>query len=173
MSDKRRITDDELYAHFLSFSVARRRKLFSLDHPKRILLGVLNQQLENWQARCVGFVIMPDHVHAIIWLSQIQQLSDFMRDWKRHSSFHIRNWYRDTAPKYFAEFSLGDKFWQAKYYPFAIYTRKKMEEKLTYMHQNPVRAGLVAKAADWRWSSARWYHGRRSVGVPIRWVECD
>ena len=90
MENKRTIVDDQLFAHFLTFSVYRRRRLFDLDHPKRILLGVLNEELEMFDASCVGFVVMPDHVHAIIWLSEIGLLSQFMHGWKRKSSFYIR-----------------------------------------------------------------------------------
>ena len=39
------------------------------------------------------------------------------------------------------------------------------------MHENPLRAGLVAKSTDWKWSSARWYKLRRSVGVPLQSIE--
>ena len=39
--------------------------------------------------------------------------------------------------------------WQARYYDFNVYSEKKMLEKLTYMHQNPVKQGLVARAVDW------------------------
>ena len=46
-----------------------------------------------------------------------------------------------------------------------------MLEKLNYMHENPMRKGLAAQATDWKWSSARWYAWRKSVGVPIQWVE--
>lgn len=46
----------------------------------------------------------------------------------------------------------------------------KLEEKLTYMHLNPARAGLVVRVTEWRWSSARWYEWGRTVGVPIAWV---
>ncbi|MEX0718640.1 MAG: hypothetical protein WD066_18750 [Planctomycetaceae bacterium] len=38
------------------------------------------------------------------------------------------------------------------------------------MHLNPVRAGLVSRAIDWRWSSARWYLEGRPVGLPIPWT---
>jgi len=48
-----------------------------------------------------------------------------------------------------------------------------MEEKRDDMHANPVRAGLVAEAVDWPWSSARWYRQHKSVGVPMTWVQCD
>jgi putative transposase len=38
------------------------------------------------------------------------------------------------------------------------------------MHLNPVRAGLVQRAVDWRYSSARYYELGRSVGVPLEWM---
>ena len=49
-------------------------------------------------------------------------------------------------------------------------SEEKVREKLTYMHENPVRAGLVAQPCDWAFSSARYYEQGRSVGVPIRWI---
>ena len=171
MRPKRRIADDEPFAHFVTFSVDRRRRLLDHDHAKRILLGVLNEQLDAFDARCQGFVVMPDHVHAIVWLPETGQLSRFMHGWKRMSSFHIREWYRTSAAEYFQGFGKGDRFWTPKYYSFEIYSQRKLEEKLEYMHLNPVRAGLVARAIDWKWSSARWYELRRSVGVPIRWID--
>ena len=56
-------------------------------------------------------------------------------------------------------------------YSFEIYETAKLEEKLQYMHENPVRAGLVKRPTDWRWSSARWHEWWRTVGVPIHWIE--
>ena len=95
-----------------------------------------------------------------------------MQGWKRLSRFQIRRWYRQHDARYFQQADLGKKFWTPKYYAFELYARRKIEEKLESMPLNPVRAGLVAKADDWRWSSARWYMERRTVGVPITWVEC-
>src|SRR5687767_6359540 len=142
MSDRRRQFHDQRYVHYLTFSVYRRRRLLDLDRPKCIVLGVLNHQLEAMSARCLGFVIMPEHVHALIWLPDPRELSRFMHGWKRMSSVNIRQWYAEHAPEYFSGFGPGDKFWQPKYYGFNIYIQKKLEEKLTYMHENPVRAGL-------------------------------
>ena len=45
------------------------------------------------------------------------------------------------------------KFWQKGFYDFNIYTEKKLKEKFDYMHNNPVKAGLCAKAEDYKWSS--------------------
>jgi hypothetical protein len=38
---------------------------------------------------------------------------------------------------------------------------------IDYLHTNPVRRGLVAKAEDWEWSSARWYAGMRPVKIEM------
>jgi putative transposase len=54
---------------------------------------------------------------------------------------------------------IGDQkhFWQARYYDFNVYTRKKRVEKLRYMHRNPVKRELVKEPQEWRWSSFRHY----------------
>ena len=171
MCSHRQTIDDQLFAHFVTFSVYRHRRLLDHDRPKRILLGVLSEELEQHKASCAGFVVMPDHVHAILWFPIAGLLARFMHGWKRKSSFHVREWYRGNAANYFDGFGEGDRFWQPKYYAFEIYETAKLEEKLRYMHENPVRAGLVRHATDWKWSSARWYEHRQPVGVPIKWIE--
>ncbi len=62
--NSRKIFDQELYAHFIRFSCYRRRRLLDHDQPKRILLGMLGDQLRRQSATCVGFVVMPDHVQC-------------------------------------------------------------------------------------------------------------
>jgi putative transposase len=172
MSDKRREFTNQRYVFLLTFSVYRRRRLLQLDHPKRIVLGVLNHQLEQMEGKCIGFVIMPDHIHVLLWLPDPQDLRRFVHGWKRMSSFEIRLWYAVHAPNYFEEFGPGDRFWQPKSDCFHTYSAAKIHEKLDSIHLNPPRAGLVQRAVDWRWSSARWYLEHRSVGVPISWIEC-
>ena len=167
-----RTFDNERHAHFLTFSCYKRRRLLDHDQSKRIVLGVLNQQLRRLAGRCVGFVIMPNHVHAIVWFSEPGQLSEFLKQWKRTSSIRIKNWLSEKLPSYASRISTDEPIWQARSYGFNLYTRRKIEEKLTYMHLNPVRAGLVATACDWPWSSARYYEQGRSVGVPIHWIDC-
>ena len=167
----RAIYDDELHAHFVTFSCYRRRRLLDHDAAKRAVLGVLNSQLTGRNASCVGFVVMPDHVHAIVWFPLPFQLSVFMQQWKRLSSHHISQLAQSKFVHYVEKIGPADPFWQAKYYAFNLYSEEKVREKLAYMHENPVRAGLVARPCDWAFSSARHYEERRSVGVPIRWID--
>jgi putative transposase len=143
-----------------------------LDHDwgKRVVLGVLNSQLTRRNARCVGFVVMPDHVHTIVWFPAAGQLSVFVQQWKRLTSYQISRLVRSKLLHYATKIKGDQPFWQAKYYCFNLYNEEKVREKLTYMHENPVRAGLVRTPSEWVFSSARYYEQGRSVGVPIRWI---
>jgi len=55
-------------------------------------------------------------------------------------------------------------FWQPRFHDFNVYTSEKVDEKLNYMHANPVKRGLVERPGDWTWSSCRFYEaGERGV----------
>ena len=165
---KRRVYDIEKHIHFVTFSCYKRRKHLQHNRAMQIVIGQMGSRLATQNGICLGFVIMPDHVHAMIWFPEIGQLSPFMNKWKEQSSKTIKAVLPEIFPKYWSKIKRADPIWQARYYGFNIWSRKKFEEKLNYMHQNPVRAGLVDRAEDWRWSSANWYSHRKSVGIPIR-----
>jgi len=57
--------------------------------------------------------------------------------------------------------------WQAKFYDFNVESDHKLNEKLDYMHANPVIAGLAEYSSDWLWSSARFYEQGQGVGVNL------
>ena len=165
----RHIYDQESHAHFVTFSCFRRRRLLDHDHCKKLVIDVLSSQLERQSGECLGFVIMPDHVHAMIYFTEVGQISLFMKQWKQRSSFHIKQFLKRGQFRYAETFDLRDPVWQARYYDFNVYSEKKMNEKLEYMHANPVRARLVTAAGDWVFSSARFHDKGESVDVPIRW----
>src|SRR3954464_824099 len=96
----KRVYDREGHAHFVTFSCFRRRRLLDHDRAKRIVLGVLNSQLASHRGRCVGFVVMPDHVHAFVRFPEPDQLSHFMTPWKQLSSVRIKEFLRKELPGY-------------------------------------------------------------------------
>jgi putative transposase len=167
----RKIYDDERHAQFITFSCYKRRKLLETDPAKRIVLGTLGSQLAVHGGLCIGFVIMPEHVHCLVWFNEQGHLSAFMDHWKDQTSQKIKKLYREKFSAYSSTIDETDPAWQARYYPFNVFTQEKLEEKLDYMHLNPVRRGLVTRAVDWKWSSARWYILGKSVGIPIRFPE--
>ncbi len=165
---ERQIYDDEKHAQFITFSCYKRRKLLNFDPAKRIVIGTLGSQLATHDGLCIGFVIMPEHVHCLVWFDEPGHLSPFMNHWKDQTSLKIKALYAKQFPEYCSTIEETDPAWQARYYPFNVFTEKKLAQKLDYMHLNPVRRGLVVRAVDWKWSSARWYLQGRSVGIPIR-----
>jgi REP-associated tyrosine transposase len=59
------------------------------------------------------------------------------------------------------------RFWQRRFYDFNVWSKKKINEKLNYMHFNPVKRGLVTRPLDWRWSSYPFYwSGERGLCAP-------
>ena len=154
-------------AFFLTFSCYRRRRLLDDNTAKRIVMGLLALELRRHKGVCSGFVIMPDHVHAMIWFPEPEQLSSFMKLWKQRSSFQIKKNLKRNLSNYALKMPLNDPIWQPGYYSFNVYSQQKLNEKINYMHSNPVKAGLVSRPEDWQFSSARYYLFGKSVGVPI------
>ncbi len=167
----KRTFDREGHAHFVTSSRYRRRRLLDHDRARKVVLGVLNSQLGRQGGRCVGFVVMPDHVHAIVWFPKHAQISHFMKQWKQRSSVLIKRLMRSRLVRYAGTIDLTEPVWQAGYYDFNLFTGRKVEEKLASMRQNPVRAGLVDQPEAWPWSSAGYDETGRSVGVPVAWLD--
>jgi putative transposase len=133
-------------------------------------IKITSEKLREHRGVCCGFVVMPDHVHAIVWFDEPGSLSPFMKSWKQTTSLRLKRVLRGVAPHYASKISVAEPFWQAKYYPFNLFSERKAREKLDYMHLNPVRAGLVARPEDWLWSSAAYYASGVDVGIPIEWI---
>lgn len=110
-----------------------------------------------------------------------KKLSDIMRDFKRYTSKQITNIIqeepesrRDWMLNYFSFNKLKSKpksefkVWQDGYHPIVIYSQHILEQKLDYIHYNPVRANIVEAAEHYLYSSARNYadlHGLLKVEV--------
>jgi putative transposase len=98
--------------------------------------------LDKYTALLTGYVFMPSHIHLIVFTNGAQ-LSRLMRDFKKY-----------TAQKVSVDRGIKGGIWMPRYDRVAVWSREVMRTKLRYIHQNPVRAGLVVEATGWRWSSA-------------------
>ena len=86
---------------------------------------------------------MPEHVHLLLSEPEALPLSRALQAMKQSVARRL----------------IGGRehFWQARYYDFNVYTQQKRLEKLSYIHWNPVKRGLVKEPQDWAWSSFRHY----------------
>nr|WP_313781171.1 transposase [Allomuricauda sp.] len=116
-----------------------------------------------------GYVIMSNHIHAIIQ-SEKEDLSGLTRDFKKHTAKQIlasiknnpesrREWMLELFSKAADNHSRNKtyQFWKYGNHPEEIYSEKFLWSKLDYIHLNPVRAGLVSKASEYLYSSASNY----------------
>jgi putative transposase len=130
--------------------------------------------MESWRYCCAnknlhlhGYVVMPNHIHAIVSSNEVNHLSDILRDLNRYTSQRItallEELKRDALLAIFHQAAQEEnrgnqyKVWQEGFHPIAIESGEFFQQKLEYIHQNPVRKGYVEHAEHWRYSSARNY----------------
>ena len=86
----------------------------------------------RWFARL--FLLMPDHVHALLAFPPVEAMRTVICDWKRYTArVHAVRWQRD-------------------FFDHRLRSNESWELKADYIRQNPVRKGLVQQATDWPWS---------------------
>ena len=99
------------------------------------------ERVRRWYGCYItGYVVMPEHVHLLISEPERGELALVMQMLKQITSRNLRP----------AELP---RFWQVRYYDFALWSEAKRVEKLRYIHRNPVHRGLVERPEDWPWSS--------------------
>jgi len=153
--------------HFVTFSTYQRRRFLEPDRTRSIVVETLSEMLERHGASCHGFVVMPNHVHVLLTVREDSTIADFLKVWKKTSSYRIGRFYEQELTKYRELCPKECPVWQARYYDFAVESDEKLPEKIQYMHDNPVTAGLVNAEVDWKWSSSRFYLLEEDVGVKI------
>lgn len=100
----------------------------------------------------LAWVIMPNHVHALIEVIQGYSLQQIVHSWK---SF--------TAHKINAMLNRTGKCWQEDYYDRFIRDEVHYKNVVNYIHLNPVKAGLVKHEEEWRHSSLYYFNKKRTV----------
>lgn len=115
---------------------------------------------------------MTSHIHMIIGTLD-SKLEDIMQDMKRHTSIELKKaiqnhpgesrkewllWLMERAGKSNSQ-NLDFQLWQQDNHPIELYDFKMLHQKLDYIHNNPIEAGIVEKPEDYLYSSARNYYG--------------
>jgi len=152
--------DDLGTARFVTFGCHDQQCLLSDISAKKILVSQINNAREKYRFKIFGYVIMPDHVHLVIYPPEGMKLGLVMREIKSK-----------TAREYFASIKKEPEgkrvFWQKRCYDHNCRSVGAVWEKIKYCHKNPVRRGLVADPGGYIWSSFNWYQGERDVPLEM------
>jgi putative transposase len=155
---------------FITSSTYRRTKLFESHRFRCDFVAALRELREETGFLLIGWVLMPEHFHLLIKPELAESTSRLMQELKKRTAQGIvsaltenlgHSWRRKVwaglrlPPTLHSE--SRHRVWQRRFYPYGVYSGEKRLEKLNYMHNNPVKRGLVSSPEEWPWSSFRFY----------------
>ena len=139
--------------HFITGNVLNRRSIFQSEDNCRALLKEMQDLRTYYECKLIAIVIMLDHFHLIINPKDgdIQKAVGILK------SFSAKAIIR-SAP--IGTFANGDEnqVWQESFKALPLWSRWMIEQKINYIHANPVRASLCSTAEDYPWTSFRSFY---------------
>jgi putative transposase len=159
--------------HYITSVTNNRLPVFRTTKLKEVMCNALNEVRNSASLLIFAYIIMPDHFHALVGsqrkpsdvLRYVNGISahrviSYLRDGGFESS--LAKLERDSGPRKY-QFSLWDHHPNIK----LITTENVLIEKANYIHMNPVRAGLVERPEDYRFSSVRFWQRKPLEDEPL------
>lgn len=174
---------DQEKSYFISFATVYWIDVFIRPSYKDIIVDSIKYGIGEKGLIVHAWVIMTSHIHMII-RTEKEQMQDIIRDLKKFTSKTIIKAIQDNPAESRKEWMLrmfekaGGKnsnnkkyqFWQQHNNPIELYNNEIMDQKLDYLHDNPVKAGFVNEAHQYTYSSAIDYCGGKGM-VLIEFLE--
>ena len=164
--------------HFVSFAVVEWIDVFTRKEYRDILLESLRFCQDKKGLSLHAWCVMSNHVHLMA-SSRNYDLSGTLRDFKKFTGKQIieaissnehesrKEWmlqiFKDAGQK--NSRNTNFQFWRQDNQPKECYSQVFTAQKLHYIHNNPVVAGIVDKPEDYLYSSARDYHKTDHCGL--------
>jgi putative transposase len=156
--------------YFVSFAVVYWIDVFVRRTYKDVLIESLKFCQKNKGLRVHAWCIMSSHVHLII-SSEGDLLQDIIRDYKSYTATQLRKAIEENQQESRKEWMLwmmqraakknsnnnDFQFWQQHNKPIELFTKKVIQQKLDYIHNNPVVEGIVEQPEEYVYSSAKDY----------------
>jgi putative transposase len=136
--------------HVLNRANARMR-IFEDDDDYRAFERVLAEAVERTETRLLAYCVMPNHWHLVVWPREQGELSRFV-GWLTLT--HTQRWHAAHGT------TGAGHLYQGRFKSFPIQEDEHFYAVARYVERNPLRAGMVRRAEQWRWSSLyRWRQG--------------
>jgi putative transposase len=165
---QRRSWNEAGHAHELTFSCYDRLPLLGRDRSRRWLIHALDAARREHAFELWAYVVMPEHVHVLLLPRRDDyRIDQILKSIKQSVARKAMRFLRDSAPAWLDRLAVRrfdgrveHRFWErGGGYDRNITSARTAWFSVDYLHNNPVRRGLVERATDWAWSSARWYAG--------------
>ncbi|MCR4413367.1 MAG: transposase [Thermoguttaceae bacterium] len=157
---------DPGHVHELTFSCYHRWPLRTNDVWRAMLAESIDRAMEGHRYRLAAFVFMPEHVHLIVYpLPQAGTIDALLTAIKRPFSYRIKQLLIQSHSRLLQRLTIRQRpgvitfrSWQeGPGYERNLTKPSTVLAAIDYLHHNPVRRGLVNRAVDGKWSSARYY----------------
>lgn len=180
MSSGYKISADGLY--FLTFQVVGWVDIFTRKIYREIVLKNLLYCQENKGLNLFAYVIMSNHIHLVAQ-SEYESLSGIIRDFKSYTGKKILEAIQDPTEsrrdwmKLVFEYHGKDKnhqtyqVWTRDNHAEHVFSQKFIDQKVNYIHNNHVRAGIVSRPEDYLYSSASNYADMDSM-LEVTRLDC-
>lgn len=159
---------------FVTTTVKNWAPVLSDQNLAKLVLRQLDETLTHYKASLAAYVVMPSHIHALLGFSKIEKLSEVIQSFKGLSAKSLKSM---LSQREFAIFYDGERFnfWKPRFDDLIIWSEKQFRIKIDYIHNNPVKAGLVNQPVDYIFSSAKdWLKGEAGI-IPVdrnwTWLE--
>lgn len=154
------ITQD--HAQYFTATVNNWKHVLQSDTTKQIIVDSLSFLHHQHRAFIYGFVIMSNHIHLIWQIRDGHILKDVQRDFLKFTAQKIKFFLKESNPELLAELevNLADRkyqIWKRNPLNVPLYSPEVFQQKLEYIHYNPVKAELCQYPDEYHYSSARFY----------------
>ena len=161
---------DQNAIYFLTFTVVEWIDVFTRSNYKIVIADALEYCRKHKGLKLYAFCLMSNHIHLVCQTTEPFLMTDFIRDFKKHTAKEIifkikdepesrRSWLLEQfryEGKYDKRITTY-KFWQEGYHAVQLDRVEMIDQRVEYIHQNPVRALIVECAEDYLFSSSRNY----------------
>jgi putative transposase len=149
-------------ATFFTATILEWKQLLKQDKYKDIIVDSLAYLVNSKRVVVYGFVIMNNHLHLIWGLHEGQSQEKVQQSFLKYTAQQIKADLIVHHPKVLAHFKVDAadrkyQFWERNPLSVFLWNEAVLLQKLHYIHENPVRAGVVSCAADYHYSSASYY----------------
>jgi len=138
---------------FVTTITVNRIQAFHNKTVAKAVLTQLDETTRHFGIALIGYVLMPSHLHSLFGLPQIELLSKFVQGFKSLASRKVKELeVGRSKEKLYGEG--GFRLWRPRFDDLIITSEKQFKIKLEYIHNNPVKGGLVNEPNEWLYSSA-------------------
>jgi putative transposase len=151
------------YPQFFTASIKGRYKLLNHDKYKDIIISSLRFLVEDKRIKLYAFAIMSDHIHLIWQMQPLIHPQHVQRDFLKYTAQQIKLDLQKNNPGALSHFEADAndrtyQFWKRRSLSIELRTDKVYQQKLDYIHWNPVKAGICKLPEEYSYSSALFYH---------------